>query len=39
MPLIPLLLLAAAVAMAVSSNTPRTEPRPGASVAVSYPGK
>jgi|GEM_PF-7025203 len=39
MPLIPLMLLATAVAMAVTATNPRTTPRPGTAVEVSYPGK
>ena len=36
---IPLLLLATAVAMALTATTPRTDPRPSAVVVVNYPGK
>jgi hypothetical protein len=39
MPVIPLLLLATAVAMALTATSPRTDPRPSAVVEVSYPGK
>jgi hypothetical protein len=39
MPLIPLMLLATAVAMALTATTPRTDPRPSAVVEVNYPGK